>query len=121
MKPFALLLLAVLGLSPVITQASEEENTALPFSVSIGGQAAKAPSGSGPFATIEKPVPANAALEVGAKSGMIIVNVVAANDKGEPTEGATPAIIVIQTGNKTTLDKTMDGRNWRPATITWRS
>ena len=59
---------------------------------------------------IEKPVAADTALEVGAKSGMIIINVVSANDKGQPIEGATPAILVIQTGNKTTLDKTMDGK-----------
>jgi len=57
---------------------------------------------------------ANAALEVGAKSGMIIVNVVTSNEKGDPTEGATPAVLVIQTGNKTTLDKTMDGKKFAP-------
>jgi hypothetical protein len=57
---------------------------------------------------IEKPVAANAPLEVGAKGDMIIVNVVSANEKGTPVEGATPAIILIQ-GRKTTLDKTMDG------------
>ena len=110
MKPFPLFVLAILGLSPVITHAAEDENTPLPFSVSIGGQAAKATPESAPFAMIEKPVAADAALEVGAKSGMIIVNIVSANDKGQPIEGATPAILVIQTGNKTTLDKTMDGK-----------
>ena len=62
------------------------------------------------FATIEKPVAADAALEVGAKSDMIIVNVVVADEKGTPKEGATPAIIVIQGGGKTTLAKTMDGK-----------
>jgi len=40
----------------------------------------------------------------------LVINVVAANDQGTPNEGATPAIIVIQGSNKTTLDKTMDGK-----------
>jgi hypothetical protein len=112
MKPLALFVTLVLSLSPAIAYATEEENTALPFSVSLGGQAAKAVAGS-PFAKVEKPVAANAALEVGA-SGMIIINIASANEKGEPTEGATPAVIVIQSGNKTTLDKTMDGKKFSP-------
>jgi hypothetical protein len=110
MKPLALFITLALVLSPVIVHATEEENTALPFSVSLGGQAAKAVAGS-PFAKIETPVAANAALEVGA-SGMIIINVASANEKGEPKEGDTPAVIVIQSGNKTTLDKTMDGKKF---------
>ncbi len=109
--PVAACLLAVL-LAP--TPAHSEEVVSLPFSVSIGGQPAKAKDNSANYATIEKPVAANAALEVGAKGDMIIINVVAASDKGVPTEGATPAIILIQGDNKTTLDKTMDGKKLAP-------
>jgi len=93
--------------------ARAEEFSALPFSVTVGGQAAVAKADAA-FATIEKPVAADAALEVGAKGDMIIVNVVAADEKGTPKEGATPAIIVIQSGNKTTLAKTMDGKKLAP-------
>jgi hypothetical protein len=112
MKPLAFFIMLALGLSAVVAHATEEENTALPFSVSLGGHAAKAVAGS-PFAKIDKPVAANAALEVGA-SGMIIVNIASANEKGEPMEGATPSVIVIQSGNKTALDKTMDGKKFSP-------
>lgn len=94
--------------------AAEEDNTALPFSVSIGGQAAAIKAAHATHATIEKPVAADAPLEVGAKGDMIIVNVAAADEKGAPKEGPTPAVILIQGGNKTTLDKTMDGKKLAP-------
>ncbi len=92
-----------------------DDYTPLPFSVSIGGQAAqlKGKAEEATHATIDKPVAANAALEVGAKSDMIIVNVVSANDKGVPTEGAAPAVLIIQgNGGKSSLDKTMDGKKF---------
>jgi len=47
-------------------------NDALPFPVSVGGQAAK--DGT-PFAKIENPVVADAELAVASQSAMIIVNV----------------------------------------------
>ena len=101
---------ALLLVSPAALDAQEQ--TPLPFSVSLGGQAAqvKGKPGEAAFATVEKPVAANAPLEVGAKGDMIIVNVVAADDKGTPAAGAAPAVLLIQNGNKTTLDKTMDGQ-----------
>jgi hypothetical protein len=63
---------------------------ALPFSVSVGGEAAK--DGT-PFAKIENPVAADAELAVESKSGMIIVNVNMVNAKKEPVPGSTPAVI----------------------------
>lgn len=79
----------------------------LPFPVSIGGQTAK--DGT-PFAKIEKPVATDAELSVETKSDMIIVNVNAVTTKNEPVEGSTPAIILLQSKTKTTIDKTMDGK-----------
>jgi hypothetical protein len=106
---FVLAVAAALVLSSTV--AVSQEYTPLPFSVTLGGQAAqlKGNASEATVAMIEKPVAANAPLEVGAKGDMIIVNVVSANEKGTPVEGATPAIILIQGGNKTTLEKTMDG------------
>jgi hypothetical protein len=104
--------IAILSLSFFAALTSADDFTPLPFSVTIGGQAAavKGDASKTAHATIEKPVVANASLEVGAKGDMTIINVVAANDQGTPNDGATPAIIVIQNSNKTTLDKTMDGK-----------
>lgn len=79
----------------------------LPFGVTLGGQAAK--DGS-PFASIEKPVANNAELVVAGKADLIIVNVSPADDKGNPKEGATPVVILLQGASKTTLDKTLDGQ-----------
>ena len=111
-----LLSLLVPAVALAATFARAQGETPLPFSVSIGGMPAQLKTGaaSSNHATIDKPVPANAALEVGAKGDMIIINVVTADEKGVPKEGATPAIILIQGGNKTTLDKTMDGKKLAP-------
>jgi hypothetical protein len=79
----------------------------LPFPVSLGGQPAK--DGT-PFAKIENPVAADAELSVESKSGMIIVNVNRVNAKGEPVQGSTPAVILLQGKTKTNIDKTMDGK-----------
>ena len=80
---------------------------ALPFGVTIGGQAAK--DGT-PLASIENPVANNAELAVAGKADIIIVNVVIADEKGNPKEGATPAVILLQGTSKTTIDKTLDGQ-----------
>lgn len=80
---------------------------ALPFGITLGGQAAK--DGS-PFASIEKPVANNAELSVAGKADIIIVNVAPADEKGNPKEGATPVVILLQGTSKTTLDKTLDGK-----------
>jgi hypothetical protein len=111
MKPARIFLAAAASLVLALDIAVAQEFTPLPFSVTIGGQAAqvKGKASEATVAAVDRPVASNAALEVGAKADMIIVNVVSANEKGAPVEGATPAIILIQGGNKTTLDKTMDG------------
>ncbi|HMJ06068.1 MAG TPA: hypothetical protein VK474_07405 [Chthoniobacterales bacterium] len=116
-SPLLLSLLALLLGTLAIAQA--DDYTPLPFPVSIGGQAAqvKGEAAQATHATIARPVATNAALEVGAKE-MIIVNVVTANEKGVPTEGATPAVIIIQKGGKTTLDQTMDGKKLAPGDYT---
>ncbi len=79
----------------------------LPFSVSIGGQAA---ADGTPFAKIEKPVAPDAELSVNSKSDMIIVNVNPVTAKNEPVAGSTPAVILLQGKTKTNIDKTMDGK-----------
>ena len=84
---------------------------ALPFGVTVGGQAAK--DGT-PFASIEKPVAPNAELAVDAKGDMTIVNVHPVNEKNEQVPGSQPAIILMQGTQKTTLDKTMDGKKLAP-------
>lgn len=114
MKNLLALAFTVAALFSAVSIVCAEGETPLPFSVSIGGQAAQAKPDEPNFARIDKPVAANAALEVGAKASMIIVNVTTADEKGVPKEGATPAVIIIQAGNKTTLDKTMDGKKLTP-------
>ena len=109
--------LLVAALLPVLVQAQSDEHTPLPFSVTIGGQAAqvKGKGADAVHATIEKPVAADAAIELGTKGGeMAIINVNAADEKGAPAQGATPAVIIIQNGTKTSLDKTMDGKKLAP-------
>jgi hypothetical protein len=117
MKQLHCFVFAAIALSAIALPAARaQHNTPLPFSVSIGGQTAevKAKADEALFATIEKPVPANAPIEVGAQADMTIINVVAADEKGTPLEGAVPIVLLIQGGSTTTLDTTMDGKKLTP-------
>lgn len=102
---------------PTIGSAQTADETPLPFAVTIGGQAAqmKGKAAEANFATVEKPVAPDAAIGLGTKgTEMAIINVTAANEKGAPKEGASPQVILIQSGNKGALDKTMDGKKLTP-------
>jgi hypothetical protein len=112
MKSFALVL-AIVTL-PLVAFGQSDASGPLPFPVKIGGQAAQTKAGAA-FAAIEKAVPSDAAIELGTKGAdMSIINVVTADEKGTPKQGATPAVLIIQSGTKTTLDKTMDNQKLAP-------
>jgi hypothetical protein len=101
-----LLFLAILTFGIVTARA--QEDGALPFPVSIGGQAATHKKGE-PFAKLAKPVKNDAPIEVTAKADqMIIINVNKTDDKGAPVAGGQPAVILLQGTNKGTLAGTMD-------------
>lgn len=101
-----LLLSYVVGLA--LGGASFAQSTSpLPFSVSLGGTAATAKEGE-PFATMAKPVAADASIEVGVKSDMIIINVSRLGPDGAPDSSAQPAVILLQNSQTGSLAKTMD-------------
>jgi hypothetical protein len=102
---FAMLMVAITSLLPL----RGEDDTPLPFPVKVGGQAASHQKGQA-FATVAAPVAVGAELEVQAKGDPIIVNIVKVDAKGEPDRAEPPLILLLQGTNKTTLDKTMDGR-----------
>ena len=107
-------LLFVIALLPLCALAQQDGSGPLPFPVKLGGQSAAAKA-SEAFATVEKAVGPNAAIELGTKGAdMTIINVVSADEKGTPKEGATPAVLIIQSGTQTTLDKTMDNKKLAP-------
>ena len=96
------------------TMASADESAILPFSVKIAGQEAKATSEI--FATIEKPVAADAEVEVEGAPAMLILNVFKSNAKGDVDTSAAPAIIMVQNSGKVKLDATMDKSKLAPGT-----
>jgi len=109
---------ALLGIFTIITLgllgAQAQDGGALPFAVSVGGQAATYAKGA-PFAKIAKAVTNDAAIEVTAKADqMIIINVSKVNEKGEPAPGAAPAVILLQGTNKGSLAGTMDKSKFAP-------
>jgi hypothetical protein len=87
--------------------AFAQSSTPLPFSVTLGGVAAVAKDGEA-FATVDKPVAADAAVAVGAKADMIIINVSRLAADGTPDSAAQPAVILLQNTQNSSLDKTMD-------------
>lgn len=108
------ILLAVAFLALVVFAQSSAAGP-LPFPVKIGGQSAVAKTSEAAFATLDQAVAADASIELGTKGAdMAIINVVSADEKGTPKEGATPAVLIIQSGTKTTLDKTMDNKKLAP-------
>jgi len=107
---------AVEPAAPAPAAAPAAAADALPFSVSIGGQAAKAASPNAPYAALDKPVAADAEIVLGAEADMVIINVFPSDAKGNAKEGATPAIIIINKGEKGTLASTMDKKKLEPGT-----
>lgn len=102
LKSLAILILAGTGIS---TAAAEGP---LPFEVKVGDQTATHKAGE-PFAQIEKPVTADAAISIGKKAEMTIINVhKTAADGTTPDQSAQPAIIILQGTNAGKLDQTMD-------------
>ncbi len=106
MKPILLTLLAT---SLLALRAFAGDS--LPFPVTVGGQTAKE---GVPFAKLDEPVAANAAIEIGAKSDLIIINVHKAKADGSPDSGGQPAIILLQGTTKGALDQTMDKQKLAP-------
>ncbi len=105
MKTFAFALFSLFTLGLVAARA--QDDGALPFPVSLGGQAATFKKGE-PFAKVAKPVKSDASIEVTSKGSPIIINVNKTNAKGEPAPGGAPAIILLQGTNKGSLAGTMD-------------
>lgn len=111
MKHLILSLLALLGITTGNLHA--QDDGPLPFTVTVGGQAATHKKGEA-FAKVAEPVAANAELSVGVKADLIIANVAKAKADGTPEEGATPTVILLQNTSKTTLDQTMDKSKFAP-------
>ncbi len=107
------LLLAFFASITLCPSAWAQSAGPLPFSVSLGGTAATAKDGE-PFAKIAQPVAADAAIEVGAKSDMIIINVSKLGPDGTPNSGTQPAIILLQNSQTGSLAKTMDQQKLAP-------
>jgi len=105
MKTLLFSLFALLFIPLAASQA--QDAGALPFAVSLGGQAATYKKGE-PFARIATAVKNDAAIEVTANGNPIIINVNKTNAKGEAAPGASPAIILLQGTNKGSLAGTMD-------------
>jgi hypothetical protein len=106
---FGLFTILTLGLLSAVAA----DDSVLPFSVTLGGEAATHPGGS-TFAKVTKAVKNDAAIEVGAKDQMIIINVSKTDEKGQPAPGSSPAVILLQGTSKGTLAGTMDKSKLAP-------
>ncbi|EDY19451.1 hypothetical protein CfE428DRAFT_3136 [Chthoniobacter flavus Ellin428] len=111
MKTFLHALLSVLFLGLGISHA--QDYSALPFPVSLGGQAAVY-NKSEPFAKIANAVKNDAAIEISAQGNPIIINVNKVDDKGQAAPGASPAVIILQGTSKGSLAGTMDKQKLAP-------
>lgn len=108
LKTLAMIILAG---GSIATAAAEGP---LPFEVKVGDQVATHKAGE-PFAQLAKPVAADAAISIGSKAEMTIINVhKTAADGVTPEPAAQPAIIILQGTNAGKLDQTMDKQKLSP-------
>ena len=112
MKP---LVLFSLLLAPLLHAEEDKRPVLYPFDVTIGGQKAVMQDGNILFAVIEKPVKANALLEIEKEAPMLIINAFAVNEKGEVMlPGQQPAAIFAQKAKSVKLDATMTKQALKP-------
>lgn len=105
MKKFAALVaVSVFLLSNLHVMAQE----VYPFKVKLNGHEAAKSSETALFATIAKPVPANASIEVAA-TGQVIVNAFQCDADGNPIQAGVTAVLIFE-APKGSLDKTLDGK-----------
>lgn len=117
----SLLLTLTLGLCALTSYAEEGATAAskraitYPFDVALGGQKAKIIDGNILFAVIQKPVSADALLEIDKVAPMLIINAFACKENGAVMEaGAQPAVIFTQNTKSTKLNATMDKKPLAP-------
>lgn len=109
------LVLISLLLAPLLNAQDGQRPVLYPFDVTIGGQKAVMQEGNILFAVIEKPVKANAVLEIDKEAPMLIINAFAVNEKGEAMQpGQQPAVILANKAKSVKLNATMDKKPLRP-------
>ena len=108
---------AVLGLAQAQnTKEKVAERPALyPFDVTIGGQKAVMQKGNMLFAVIEKPVKADALLEIEKLAPMLIINAFKVKAGGKVMQpGEQPAIYFVKQKKSVKLNQTMDKKPLAP-------
>lgn len=101
-------------LATVLVSSAEDRPMFLPFDVSLGGQKAVMQEGNEMFATIARPVKADAVLALEAQVPMLIVNAFPCAADGTVQEGQPAAVIFAQNTKEVKLDATMDKKTLKP-------
>ena len=109
-----LILLSLLAISSLHAQDAKRPMF-YPFDVTIGGQKATMQEGNILFAVIEKPVAADALLEIEKQAPMLIINAFACKENGAVmAPGQQPAVMFAQKTKSTKLNATMDKKPLAP-------
>lgn len=113
-----LLLITALGLGSLCVADSAtpaKRSVIYPFDVTIDGQKASIQKGNQLFAVIEKPVKADALLEIDKTAPMLIINAFLCKEDGAVMEaGAQPTVIFTRNTSSTKLNATMDNKPLAP-------
>ena len=106
----------LLCLALLLPLAAEDRPLFLPFDITLGGQKAVMQDGNELFAQIDKPVKADAVLELDEEVPMIIINAFPCKDDGTVLETQTAAIILGNNTKQVKLSDTMDKKKLEPGT-----
>lgn len=88
----------------------------LPFDLTLGGEKAVMEKGNELFAQIDKPVKADAVLELEAEVPMLIINAFPCDEDGTVQEGQPAAVIFARETKQVKLSDTMDKKKLKPGT-----
>ncbi len=105
------MLAALFGVLPL---AAEDRPLFLPFDITLGGEKAVMADGNDLFAQIDKPVTADAVLELEAEVPMLIVNAFPCKEDGTVLEGQPAAVIFAKETRQVKLSDTMDKKKLEP-------
>lgn len=112
--PIAAAMLGVLACG--LARAEDERPLFLPFDVTVASQKAVMQGENELFAVVEKPVPADATVELEEESALFIINAFPCQEDGTVLENQAAGIIFGQNAKVVQLNATMDKKPLPPGT-----
>lgn len=108
-------IVVMLGIVAMVMFSATKITAADALGVSLGGVKLEPTPDGTSFTTSAAPVASDAELALDIEPQMVIINVFQCDEKGNvKSDAIIPFVIMIQNGNKTTLDQSVDKKKLAP-------